>query len=40
MYNLIVMGGGAAGMFAAISAKSANPAAKVLLLEKSGVLLS
>ena len=40
MYNLIVIGGGAAGIFAAISAKSASLNAKVILLEKSGVLLS
>ncbi|MFI5334449.1 MAG: NAD(P)/FAD-dependent oxidoreductase [Chlamydiales bacterium] len=40
MYDLIVIGGGAGGVFGAISAKAANPHAKVLLLEKSGVLLS
>lgn len=40
MYDLIVIGGGAAGIFAAISAKGANPSAKVALLEKSAVLLA
>lgn len=40
MYDLIVIGGGAAGMFAAISAKAAKPDAKVALLEKSAHLLT
>ncbi|HSX10163.1 MAG TPA: NAD(P)/FAD-dependent oxidoreductase [Chlamydiales bacterium] len=40
MYDLIVIGGGAAGLFAALSAKSANPSANVALLEKSAVLLA
>lgn len=40
MYDLIVIGGGAAGIFAAIHAKKANSDAKVLVLEKSAVLLS
>ncbi len=40
MYDLVVIGGGAAGIFAAIAAKTASPSAKVILLEKSGVLLS
>jgi predicted Rossmann fold flavoprotein len=40
MYDLIVIGGGAAGMFAAILAKTASPNAKVALLEKSAVLLA
>ncbi len=40
MYDLIVIGGGAAGFFAAISAKAANPNARVALLEKSAVLLA
>jgi len=40
MYDLIVIGGGAAGVFAAISAKAANLSAKVALLEKSAVLLA
>ncbi len=40
MYDLIVIGGGAAGIFAAISAKANNPEAKVALLEKSAVLLA
>lgn len=38
MYDLIVIGGGAAGIFAAIHAKT--PDSKILLLEKSAVLLS
>lgn len=40
MYDLIVIGGGAAGIFAALSAKAVNPNAKVALLEKSAVLLA
>ncbi len=40
MYDLIVVGGGAAGIFAAISAQAAAPEARVLLLEKSAVLLA
>lgn len=40
MHDLIVVGGGAAGVFAAISAKEKYPAASVTLLEKSAVLLS
>lgn len=40
MYDLIVIGGGAAGVFAALSAKAARPMAKVALLEKSAVLLA
>ncbi len=40
MYHLIVIGGGAAGVFAAISASLANPGARVALLEKSAVLLA
>ena len=40
MFDFIVVGGGAAGLFAAIAAKQKNPAASVLLLEKSAVLLS
>ncbi len=38
--NLIVIGGGAAGIFAAIQAKSQNPKASVILLEKTAVLLA
>lgn len=34
MNDLVVVGGGAAGFFAAINAKEAHPAARVLLLEK------
>jgi predicted Rossmann fold flavoprotein len=40
MYDLIVIGGGAAGLFGALAAKEANPHAKVALLEKSAVLLA
>lgn len=40
MYDLIVIGGGAAGFFAALAAKEANPMAKVAILEKTAVLLS
>jgi predicted Rossmann fold flavoprotein len=40
MYDLIVVGGGAAGVFAALSAKAARPEARVALLEKSAVLLA
>lgn len=39
-YDLLVIGGGAAGFFAALAAKNANPQARVALLEKSAVLLS
>lgn len=38
-YNFIVIGGGAAGVFAALSAKEANPQMSVLLLEKASTLL-
>jgi predicted Rossmann fold flavoprotein len=40
MYDLIVIGGGAAGIFAAIAAKAAHRRAKVILLEKTERLLS
>jgi predicted Rossmann fold flavoprotein len=40
MYDLIVVGGGAAGLFSALSAKVAQPTLKVALLEKSAVLLA
>src|SRR5580700_9038171 len=40
MYDLIVIGAGAAGVFAALSAKALNPMAKGPLLEKSAVLLA
>lgn len=40
MYDAIVVGGGAAGLFAAIQAKASHPKAKVALLEKSAVLLA
>lgn len=39
-YDLIVIGGGAAGIFGAIAAKEASPSAKVIVLEKTAVLLS
>lgn len=39
-YHLIVIGGGAAGIFAAISAKEANPDRSVLVLEKTSHLLN
>lgn len=39
-WSVIVIGGGAAGIFAAITCAQGNPQAKVLLLEKSGALLS
>ncbi len=39
-FNHIIIGGGAAGFFAALTAKQANPDARVLLLEKSIQLLS
>jgi predicted Rossmann fold flavoprotein len=39
-YTFIVIGGGAAGFFAAIHAKTANQDLSVLLLEKTGNLLS
>jgi predicted flavoprotein YhiN len=38
--EFVIIGGGAAGMFASLAAKEANPAARVILLEKSSVLLS
>ncbi len=40
MYDLIVIGGGAAGIFAAICTKASNADAKVAVLEKSAVLLA
>ena len=38
--EFVIIGGGAAGMFAALAAKAANPSACVVLLEKSAVLLA
>lgn len=38
--TLVVIGGGAAGFFCAVNAASANPALKVLILEKSAKVLS
>ena len=40
LYHLIILGGGAAGIFAAIHAKSTYPTARILLLEKNAVLLT
>jgi predicted Rossmann fold flavoprotein len=40
MSDIVVIGGGAAGFFGAITCAQHNPDAKVLLLEKSGKLLS
>lgn len=39
-YDWIIIGGGAAGFFAALRAKEQNPNARVLLLEKTAVLLA
>ena len=39
-YNLLVIGGGAAGFFSALSAAESAPNMKIALLEKSGKLLS
>lgn len=39
-YDLIILGGGAAGIFAAISAKFTYPTARILLLEKNAALLT
>ena len=38
--DLLIVGGGAAGYFAAIHAKTAKPAKKVLIIEKSNKLLA
>lgn len=40
IYDLIILGGGAAGIFAAINAKLTYPTANILLLEKNAVLLT
>lgn len=40
MYDLIVVGGGAAGVFASLAAKKKDPEMKVALLEKSAVPLA
>lgn len=40
LYDLIILGGGAAGIFAAINAKLTYPTARILLLEKNAVLLT
>lgn len=39
-FDVIVVGGGAAGFFAALAAKASSPQAKVAILEKTAVLLS
>lgn len=39
-YSILVIGGGAAGFFAAISAKNAHPDASVAIIEKNAALLS
>jgi predicted Rossmann fold flavoprotein len=40
MFDLVVLGGGAAGIFSALQAKASDPAARVLVLEKSAVLMA
>jgi len=40
VYDLIILGGGAAGIFAALSAKTLRPHASVLVLEKTAHLLT
>ncbi|MFA6502315.1 MAG: aminoacetone oxidase family FAD-binding enzyme, partial [Parachlamydiales bacterium] len=40
MYDLIIIGGGAAGVFSAIAFKEKKPRSKVLILEKSSSLLT
>jgi predicted Rossmann fold flavoprotein len=40
MYDVIILGAGAAGFFAAIAAKQTNPKAKVAILEKNAAFLS
>lgn len=40
MFDVVIIGGGAAGFFAALAAKEANPRARVAILEKTAVLLS
>ncbi len=39
-FDLVVIGGGAAGFFAALTAKKANPYAKIIIIEKTAQLLS
>ncbi len=39
-YDVVIVGGGAAGFFGAINAASINPSLKILILEKSNKLLS
>lgn len=40
MYDLLVVGGGAAGFFGALEAASCNPSAKIIILEKTNQLLA
>ena len=40
MYDLLVVGGGAAGFFGALEAASCNPRAKIIILEKTNQLLA
>ena len=40
MYDVIIIGGGAAGIFASIATKTAHPLARVLVLEKKNDLLA
>lgn len=40
MKSIVVIGGGAAGFFGAVTCAEANPSAKVILLEKNNALLS
>ena len=40
MFDLVVIGGGAAGFFGAINAATLNPGLKILILEKSNRLLT
>jgi predicted Rossmann fold flavoprotein len=40
MYDVIIIGGGAAGMFSALAAKTRRPHAQILLLEKTATLLA
>ncbi len=39
-YDIIVIGGGAAGFFSALIAKETNPSLRIAILEKTGALLS
>jgi predicted flavoprotein YhiN len=39
-YDIIIIGGGAAGFFSAISAAEVNPKLRILIIEKSSKVLS